>query len=194
MRHAVIVAHPDPASFTMAVANVYSDALAARGHSTIRRDLYKMDFDPRLLAEELPTRPDYAPREDVIEERDFLHAADVIAFFYPFWLNTPPAILKGYMDRVFGFGFAYGKSREGNVPLLAPRKMISFTSSGAPTEWMKTTGTWEAMCALFDEHFASVCGLEVLDHVHAGQIIPNMRRDVAERHFDTVRSAVERYF
>ena len=48
MKHAVIVGHPDPDSFTLALANRYVAAVRDRGHDAVLRDLYRMDFDPRL--------------------------------------------------------------------------------------------------------------------------------------------------
>ncbi len=54
MKHAVIVAHPNPDSFTLAVARTYCEAVTAKGHEPLLRDLYAMDFDPRLKASEIP--------------------------------------------------------------------------------------------------------------------------------------------
>lgn len=118
----------------------------------------------------------------------------VFAFVYPLWLNTPPAILKGYWERVFGLGFAYGSRSGDNVPLLEGRKMVSFTSSGAPTEWVKSTGAWDAMRTLFDQHLAALCGLQIVDHIHFGGIVPGIRKDAVERQLETVASFVESHF
>ncbi len=194
MKHVLIIAHPNPGSFTAAVAHAYADAAARLGHETVERDLYRLNFDPRMDAGEIPGPKGFAPRADVILEREHLRDADVFAFFYPLWLNAPPAMLKGYMERVFGYGFAYGRGTGGNRPLLAPRKMISFSSSGAPREWMVETGAWDAMRKLFDAHFAGVCGLHFLDHIHFGPITPAIRPDVVAAHLETVRNTVHRHF
>jgi NAD(P)H dehydrogenase (quinone) len=194
MKHAIIAAHPDPQSFTLSVAQAYSRAVAAKGHTVLLRDLYAMDFDPCLKASEIAGRPGFGPAPDVVAERDHLKDADVFAFVYPFWINAPPAILKGYVDRVFGLGFAYGPRGSADQPLLKGRKMISFTSTGAPTEWARASGALSAEETLFDKHLASLSGLTVVDHIHFGGIVPGIRKDVAERHFASVRAAVEKYF
>lgn len=194
MEHAVIAAHPARRSFTLAVADAYCDAVRARGQPTILRDLYRMNFAPTLDADELPRPSGFTPGADVVEERARLARATVFAFVYPFWLNTQPAMMKGYIERVFGYGFAYGGTGAGNVPLLKGRKMISFTSSGAPMDWVVSTGNFEAARKLFDEYFAAVCGLEVVDHVHFGGLVPGIRADVVARHLDHVREAVAGYF
>lgn len=194
MEHAVIAAHPVPRSFTMAVANTYCDAVREQGQSATLRDLYRMNFAPTLDADELPRAGGFTPGPDVVEERAILARVNVFAFIYPFWLNTQPAMLKGYIERVFGLGFAYGATGTGNVPLLNSRKMISFTSSGAPTDWIESTGNFSAARKLFDEYFATVCGLELVDHVHFGGLVPGIRPDVVARHLDLVRGTVAKYF
>jgi NAD(P)H dehydrogenase (quinone) len=194
MQHALIVAHPNPRSFVASLAMAYGEAVEGLGQKTIMRDLYGMSFDPCLKADEIPTSAGFAPRADVVGERVILRDIDVFALFYPFWLNAPPAMLKGYLDRVFGMGFAYGKGSDGTEPLLKGRKLISFTTSGAPTEWVMKTGAWEAVRMLFDEHVAAVCGLQVVDHVHFGGIVPGIRGDVVARHQQSVRDLVARQF
>jgi NAD(P)H dehydrogenase (quinone) len=72
--------------------------------------------------------------------------------------------------------------------------MLSLTSSGAPGEWLQAQASWEAIRTLFDSHFASVCGLTVLDHVHFGGIVPNMTASAVESEFDRVRDLVGRLF
>jgi NAD(P)H dehydrogenase (quinone) len=102
MKHAVIAAHPDPNSFTLSLARIWCDAAAAKGHDAQLRDLYAMGFDPLLKSFEIAGRKGFTPGEDVKAERAALGDVDVFVFVYPFWINTPPAILKGYIERVFG--------------------------------------------------------------------------------------------
>ncbi len=194
MKHAVIVAHPNPDSFTASLAAAYREAGLAAGHEVLYRDLYAMGFDPRLSESEIPWSKQFALKDDVIAERGLLNDVDVFAFFYPIWLNAPPAILKGYLERIFGLGFAYRREGAGNAPLLKGRRMISFTASGAPTEWVIQSGAWAAMRTLFDSHFAAVCGLEVVDHLHFGGIHPGIRADSVEGDRDAVRTTFARHF
>jgi len=194
MEHAVIAAHPIPRSFTMAVANAYCEAVRAKEQRAVLRDLYRMNFAPTLDADELPRGSGFTAGADVVDERAVLARVNVFVFVYPFWLNTQPAMMKGYIERVFGFGFAYGGTGAGNVPLLKGRRMISFTSSGAPTDWVISTGNFDAARKLFDEYFAAVCGLEVVDHIHFGGVVPGIRADVVGRHLARVRETVARHF
>lgn len=194
MKHAVIAVHPDAKSFTLSVAAAYCDAVRARGDEAVLRDLYRMNFAPCLEAGEIPKPAGFSPGRDVVAERQLLSDVDVFAFIYPFWMNAQPAMMKGYIDRVFGMGFAYGMGKGGNAPLLSGRRMISFTASGAPMDWVVKTGAWDATRKLFDEHFAAVCGLDVVDHVHFGGIVPGIRADAVERFLARVRDTVDKHF
>ena len=194
MKHALIVSHPNEDSFTASMARAYGEAIRALGDEILVRDLYRMRFDPRLEADEIPGPGGFAPHADVAAERALLQGAGSFAFFYPVWFNAPPAMLKGYIDRVFGMGFGYGMGPGGNVPLLTGKSMISFSSSGAPMSWLVESGAWEAMRKLHDEHVAGVCGLVVLDHIHFGAIAPNITAEAVESCAGEVRAAADRRF
>jgi NAD(P)H dehydrogenase (quinone) len=193
MKHAVIFAHPNAESFTASVAGAYAQAVEELGHTVVRRDLYRMGFDPRLKAEELPCE-NFIPAPDVMAERAILEDVDVFALVYPLWLNAPPAMIKGYLERVFGFGFAYGGGGQSANPLLKGRKLIAFSSSGAPTQWVKDTGAMGAIHTLFDAYFAEICGLTALDHVHFGGIVPGATEDFVHGRLQDVERAVIKYF
>ncbi len=187
MKHAIIVAHPGETSFTATMARAYREAVAAKGDTLVVRDLYHMNFDPCLRECEIPWSEEFKVPQDILDERTLLADVDVFAMFYPLWLNSPPAILKGYMERVFGMGFAYSRGRGGNEPLLTGRRLISLSSSGAPMDWVAKTGAWQAMRTLFDTHFAAVCGLTVIDHIHFGGVVPGARADFVEKCAASVR-------
>lgn len=194
MKHAVIVAHPSQQSYTHAVAEAYAKTVSALGDTVLKRDLYAMDFDPRLPARELPGAKDYEVRADVAAERAILADVDVFVLVYPFWFNAPPAILKGYADRVFSLGFGYKPAFGGTEPALTGRRLLSLTSSGAPDRWVQETGALTALRQHFDGHFASVCGLSVLDHFHVGGIVPDITAEAVESALAAVADTATRLF
>jgi NAD(P)H dehydrogenase (quinone) len=194
MKHAVIVAHPNPQSLTCAIAGAYAEAVKALGHESITRDLYRMDFDPCLKATEIPGAKGVGFHEEVTAERRILKDVDVFAFIYPFWFNAPPAMLKGYVDRVFSMYFGYEPGPGGTTPLLEGKKLISFTTSGAPEAWVRDTGAMTALMTLFDSHLAGVTGLSIVDHVHNGGIVPGLPAETVDAILESVRAAVDRAF
>jgi len=175
MKHAVIIAHPIHGSLTRSAGAAYAEAVRGFGHEAVVRDLYAMEFDPCLHAEEIPhlKMPNF--RTDVVQERALLQHVDVFAFVYPFWFNAPPAILKGYVDRVFSTGFGFAPAVGGTEPLLDGRKLISFSFSGAPDYWVQDTGALTGLVSMFDRHLARMCGLQLVDHVHTGGHCPGKR-------------------
>jgi NAD(P)H dehydrogenase (quinone) len=193
MKHAVIFAHPNEQSFTASVAQTYAQEGRRAGHEIVVRDLYRLKFDPLLKLEELP-RADFAPAPDVAAERDVLRTADIFVLVYPLWLNTPPAMMKGYLERVFGFGFAYGGKGESANPLLTGRKLLAFSSSGAPVEWVERTGALDAIHALFDNYFATLCGMDFLGRTHFGQVVPGATGDFIQARLAEVQTTFQHHF
>jgi NAD(P)H dehydrogenase (quinone) len=153
-----------------------------------------MRFDPRLSATEIPGPRAPRFRPDVRRERELLADVQVFALVYPIWFNGPPAILKGYIDRVFGMGFGFAPGFGGTEPALAGRQLISFTTSGSPDFWMRDTGALADLTRLFDAHLAAVCGLTVIDHAHFGGMVSDLRADAVDEVLAKVRSSVSAHF
>ncbi len=194
MKHAIIVAHPNPKSLTCEIARAYAKTVAELGQTCVVRDLYQIGFDPCLKAAEIPGPAGYHCAPDAQRERDEIGQADVFAFVYPFWFNAPPAILKGYVDRVFSMGFGYEPGPGGNQSMLDGKRLISFTTSGAPDEWVKQTGALDTLAKGFDRHLAAVCGLIVADHVHIGGVTPGITAEAVRDILKTVRTAARNAF
>jgi NAD(P)H dehydrogenase (quinone) len=194
MKHAVILAHPAADSLNAMIARTDLEALRSLGQEVLERDLYALGFDPCLKAEEIPG-PD-APRfgKDVVSERALLADVDVFAFVYPLWFNAPPAILKGYVDRVFSMGFGFESTFGGTAPKLGGKRLISFTTSGAPDFWVRDTGALDTLRRLFDDHLAGVCGFTVLDHVNFGGMVSGLRQDVFDEVIEHTRATARRHF
>lgn len=195
MKHAIIVGHPDPDSFTMAMAKTYADCLSARGHTMVQRDLYRLNFDPRLKLSEMPNRPDWAPAPDVAAERQLLKDVDAFAFVYPLWFNSPPAIIKGYIDRVFGAGFGYGQLHAGgHDPLLTNRHLIHITASGSSSAWLSEQGAAGSVRTLFEDNFGHVCGMRVRPHIHFDNIVPGLQPRWLSMNLKTLETQLVKYF
>ncbi|KRA64921.1 NAD(P)H dehydrogenase [Caulobacter sp. Root656] len=194
MKHAVILAHPKPTSVCAAIARTCVEHLRATEHTVILRDLYALDFDPRLKAEELPTPSGPNPAADVVAERRLLADVDSFIFVYPFWFNAPPAILKGYVDRVFSTGFGYAPGTGGTESLLDGKTLLSFSTSGAPEHWVNSTGALKALMTVFDLHLSGVCGLRVIDHKHFGSIVSNITAESVADVLDQVRVRLDDLF
>lgn len=195
MKHLIVVAHPVESSFNMALARAYASELEALGQRQRTCDLYRMNFNPVLAAEELgPSSPVHPVSADVVEAQAAVLAADVLAVIYPLWWNSMPAMMKGYIDRIFARGFAY-ESRNGVVHgLLSGRKAILITTSGAPLPSLEKSGDWRAVQVLQDTHIFRSTGFQLIEHVHFDNIAPQMPQATAERHLARVRACAREHF
>jgi NAD(P)H dehydrogenase (quinone) len=186
LKHAIIVCHPETESFTLSVAQRYADAVRAHGHEVILRDLYRLDFDPVLRAQERLGQP----CEDVTREWGVLGKPDVFVLVYPIWFGTPPAILKGYIDRVFGAGREVGWGGEGGTrELLAGKRLVSLTSSGTLRAWLSEKGVLGSLRTIYDRYFSEVFGFDETHHYHFDGVTDDIpERDIA-MHLNTVETA-----
>lgn len=101
MQTAVIYAHPNPNSFNGAILNQVIKALEDGKHSYDVIDLYRDRFDPVLLFDEKKRRSDMKRDPETAEYRRIVKNADHLIFIYPLWWGGMPAIMKGFIDRVF---------------------------------------------------------------------------------------------
>ncbi|UCD08633.1 MAG: NAD(P)H-dependent oxidoreductase [Dehalococcoidales bacterium] len=137
MKISVILGHPDINSFNYAIADTVVKVLRNGGHEVLFHDLYREDFPPVIPVEEIPKD---VPLPDIINThcREIVEVEGII-IIHPNWWGQPPAILKGWIDRIIRPGVAYqfeeGDSGEG-VPtgLLRTRAALIFTTSNTYAE------------------------------------------------------------
>ncbi|KZD31760.1 NADPH dehydrogenase [Bacillus cereus] len=110
----IIYAHPNPSSFNGAILEHVQKGLEETNHSVTLLDLYKEQFDPVLVFNEEKKRRDLLNEEETKRYRELVQKADILLFIYPIWWWGMPAILKGFIDRIFVAGFAY--KYEGSLP------------------------------------------------------------------------------
>jgi NAD(P)H dehydrogenase (quinone) len=104
----VVVAHPDPESRTHHVAHLVADALEQAGTDTARADLHAEGFDPRFtLADRRRYQAAGPVPPDVAAEHERLDAVDDLVLVFPVFWWSMPAMLKGWVDRVFINGWAF---------------------------------------------------------------------------------------
>jgi NAD(P)H dehydrogenase (quinone) len=148
----LIHAHPEPTSLTRTLVEVAKTSLLASGHRVLESDLYAMNWKAVFDAADFPQRVNedrlcfvsesgnaYAKRaqtQDVEDEQAKLRQADAIVFQFPIWWFSFPAILKGWVDRVFAYGLAYGykdagnQHRYGEGGFAGKRALLSVTVGG----------------------------------------------------------------
>jgi NAD(P)H dehydrogenase (quinone) len=194
VKHLVIVAHPRTNSLTMNLARAYISELAALGHQHTLHDLYSMGFDPVLTSTEIAQAHGHAGPPEVLQAQQDLEAADVITVVYPLWWLSMPAILKGYVDRVFARGFAYNSQRGEVHGLLTGRKCVLATLSGAPLPVLAGNGRWDAVKMLQDTHVFRAVGFELIEHLHFDHVEGGLSTAIVADHLARIRQCALRHF
>lgn len=153
----VVYAHPEPTSVTRQLVQVTVEALERQGHEVMHSDLYGMrwkavfdehDFPSRANSERLSfiveSANAYATGQqapDVIAEQAKLSSADAVILQFPLWWFGAPAILKGWIERVYAFGFGYGykdgsnRLRYGEGALKGKRALVSVCTGGPAADY-----------------------------------------------------------
>jgi NAD(P)H dehydrogenase (quinone) len=164
MKYVIVYAHPNRRSFNHAVLERVEGILRAAGKSFEVRDLYAMRFNPTLDSTDLALIMEGKAPPDIEQEQSFIASADVVIFIYPVWWFGMPAMLKGYVDRVFSHGFAYAVEGERLTGLLGGKKAIIINTTGSPRELLARTGYEEAMKKTIDLGILGFCGMEIVEH------------------------------
>ncbi|WP_114974118.1 NAD(P)H-dependent oxidoreductase [Rhodoferax ferrireducens] len=153
----IVHAHPEPTSLTHQLVDVSAEALQRQGHEVLQTDLYGMRWKAVFDEDDFPTRADpdrlsfvtesghsYSGERqsaDIASEQRKLLAADAVIFQFPLWWYGMPAIMKGWVDRVWAYGLAYGyknagnKYRYGDGAFKGKRAMLSVAVGGPANDY-----------------------------------------------------------
>jgi len=148
MKVFIVHAHHEPRSFNGALTNVAQQALTSEGHEVKISDLYAMKFDPVSDRRNFTSvkNPDYLKQQveemhasevngfapDIQREIEKVQWCDLMIWQFPLWWFSVPAILKGWVDRVFAMGRAYGQGRAYEKGVFrGKRAMLSITTGAA---------------------------------------------------------------
>jgi putative NADPH-quinone reductase len=140
MRLLVVHAHPCPESFNAALFRAAVDAAEGAGHDVRALDLHAETFDPVMGAEERRAYNDGALPEDpvVLRHVEHLRWAEGLLFVYPTWWMGQPAILKGWLDRVWRPGVAFRVEGAWVRPALTHIRLIGVVTTLGSPRWVWT--------------------------------------------------------
>lgn len=164
MKHLIIYAHPNPQSLNAQFKDVVTEHLQRNGKEFIVRNLYELNFNPVLSAEDMTGQRKGEVADDVKQEQEFISWADCITFIYPIWWTGLPAIMKGYIDRVFSYGFAYRYDEGVQKGLFKGKQAIIINTHGKSHHEYSATGMDKALALTSDKGIYNYCGFEINRH------------------------------
>lgn len=164
MKHLIIYAHPNPQSLNSYLKQTLIEHLWNTGHEVVVRDLYELKFYPVLSLEDMQGQRLGEVVNDVKQEQEFISWAEHITFIYPIWWTGMPAIMKGYIDRVFSYGFAYRYDQGIQKGLLTGKQTIVVNTHGKSQAEYENIGMDKALLLTSDKGIFTYCGLEINQH------------------------------
>ena len=182
MKFFCVLAHPEPASFTASLARQGMSDLEVEGHVTDMADLYAMKFDPvsdrrnfvsladgerfdqQVEERHASTRSGFS--SDVQREMDRLAACDVLILQFPIWWLGMPAIMKGWIDRVFAVGVTYGGGRWFDRGMMSGKRAMLCVTIGGTEQAYARNGIYGPVLDVLrpiNHGILAFCGFDVVE-------------------------------
>src|SRR6218665_356913 len=187
MKHLIIYAHPNTASLNSHFKQNIVATLQNQNHEVVVRDLYKIGFDPVLSMDDMMGQMRGVVEEKIKTEQEYIDWAESITFIYPIWWTGMPAIMKGHIDRVISYGFAYRYDKGVQKGLLKGKQTIIVNTHGKSNGEYKAIEMDKALSLTSDKGIYTYCGLEIKKHFFFGKadkatpkLIENWTKEVTE--------------
>lgn len=144
----IVYSHPSEKSYTFQILQKLKEEINRQNWNLQISDLYAMNFQSDMSAEEYEregfAKTNLPVSADVLAEQDKIEKADCIIFLYPVWWSDCPAKLKGWFDRVYSVGYAYGQNENSKKMKTIPLGVVICTA-GHPNEFLKEINMAQSM-------------------------------------------------
>lgn len=158
MKNYIILAYPNKNGISYAAFEAIHRGLQESGQEVRVLDLYEEEFNPVLYFDEHNKRRNLYLEEETRKYREDIQWADRIVFVYPTWWSGMPAILKGYIDRVFALQFAYRYKGIFPIGLLKGKQAWILTTFDAP---MVASYFMQDYGKVLKRQVLNLCGIKV---------------------------------
>ncbi|KZY31622.1 hypothetical protein A3731_23250 [Roseovarius sp. HI0049] len=140
-----ILDHPNPESFSAAVARHFMNGAAEAGHSVELSDLHAEGFDPRWTMADITADNGGIAPPDVAREQKRIERADAICLVFPLYWWGMPSMTKGWLDRVWSWGWAYDQLDDPEQSCQRPRSGVLLVPAAARSDEVEEEGYLAAM-------------------------------------------------
>lgn len=195
MKISVILGHPYNESFNAAIAETVVTTLKKSGHMVVFHDLAQEDFDPVMSGSELVK--DTTENPLVLTHQKEIREAEGVIIIHPNWWGQPPALLKGWIDRVLREDIAYTFPEGDNggglpIGLLKAKVGLVFNTSNTP-ENRENTAFGDPLHRIWKDCIFDFCGIKVFDRI-IFRVIANSTKAQRSKWLAEVEKMVNRYF
>ena len=191
----IIIGHPDKNSFNHAIAKVCRERLIENGHFIVFHDLYEEGFNPIINKDEIPKN---GKTDEIIETHcDDLINSDGIIVIHPNWWGQPPAIMKGWIDRVIRPGIAYEFSDDDNgegVPIGLLKAEVGLVFNTSNTSEIRENSIFKDPLETIGKNcIFDLCGIKQFDRKIFRIVVTS---DLQQRKIwlDETKLMIDKYF
>lgn len=196
MKVLLVYCHPRKESLNYSIMKRSAEVFERLGHEVVVRDLYAMKFNPVLEGDDaihiennrfVRTNSNYP--EDVKVEMNHILESDLLMYVYPVWWNGFPAMLKGYVDRVFQHGFAYSFESDTPRKNFAGKKAMFIHTTGQPQDTPEAKELTDRIISVTSGWMFNGNDVETLKHLVYGRV-PYLSRDELSAILDDVEKEI----
>lgn len=160
MRVLTVFCHPDHNSFSGALLERFVAGAEAAGHEVEIADLYREGFDPVMRLRDLQQFDGVEMPPEILAEQARIEQCDALGMIFPLWWWSLPAMLKGWLDRVWSAGWAYQWEHDPEGSLLRPRPCTLLVPAGASAKMMSSQEYDKKIELLWRYGILDYCGIE----------------------------------
>lgn len=155
-----VIAHPKQDSFSHAVLDRFAGGVEAAGHSHETADLYREGFNPVMSARDMEQFEGVPMPDDVLAEQARVERADALCLIFPIWWYGMPAMMKGWLDRVWSAGWAYEWRHDPEGSLLRARPLTLLLPTGASEKQIEAFGCEDRLDHVWRHGVFGYCGVD----------------------------------
>ncbi len=156
----ILFAHPNLQSFNHAILETLTETLQERHHQVRIKDLYRLHFNAILDSHDLARIAHHDIPDDILQEQADITWAQGLVFIYPVWWFGPPAILKGWIERVFTRGFAFDFGANGLQQLLHHEQALIINTLGSDEKIYQQNNWHDLLIRPLSEGTLGYCGVK----------------------------------
>nr|WP_309503230.1 NAD(P)H-dependent oxidoreductase [uncultured Roseovarius sp.] len=180
-----VLDHPDPSSFSAAVAQQFMAGAKSAGHSVELADLHSEGFDPRWTMADIAADRGETTPSDVVKEQERIARADAICLVFPLYWWGMPSMMKGWVDRVWSWGWAYDQLDDPEGSLQRSRSGVLLVPAAARSDEVEDAGYLAALDAAWMKGTFGYFGFSPrrLEVLHGSKGSENRRQALLEKSY-----------
>ena len=190
----IVYCHPNPDSFNHGILKSVVKGLTQAGHDYQIADLYAEQFQPAMITADFAQFSGKDMPVDIQREQKRIEWSDGVIFIFPLWWWTMPAMLKGWIDRVMSYGWAWEDPSDPDSGNLRRRKILMMVTAGASEKALAKRGYDKAFHTQMNMGTWSYCNFKDITTRFFYCVNPEASRSMLDDYLDTAEELAKNVF